>query len=61
MTNTITFEWPCDKRRAHGPHYRKKGGDQPKRDIPIYLARGDDRVCPGVKAHPRTMIGGKLA
>lgn len=30
------FEWPCDRREAHGPH----------------------DGCPGVKAHPNTMIGG---
>lgn len=38
------FDWPCDKREAHGPH-------------PIEPAnvRGN---CPGVKAHPATQIGG---
>lgn len=54
------FVWPCDKRKAHGPHYREPGGDQPPGDLAIYLSRKDPRACPGVKAHPKTMIGGRL-
>ena len=52
------FEWPCDKRTAHGPH-----------EVRNTIALTDDQLvdaidlgvthpaCPGVKAHPSTMIG----
>lgn len=37
------FVWPCDKRIAHGPHkIETKSGWY---------------TCPGVRAHPNTMIG----
>jgi hypothetical protein len=53
------FDWPCSKRRAHGPHLKEchnhVGG------VSNYV-RGKQCpncvVCPGVKAHPATMIGG---
>ena len=57
MRIQIVRHWPCDRRDAHGPHYRQPGGDQPESDLKTYLARQDPRVCPGVKAHPNTMIG----
>lgn len=38
------FEWPCDRRDAHGPHNTKN---------PPSAAH----ICLGVKAHPATMIG----
>ena len=43
------FEWPCYKRHAHGPHEVEAETD-------------DDWNwdCPGVKAHPATMIGGNF-
>lgn len=40
-----TFEWPCGKRKAHGPHIIEE-------DTPY------EKKCPGVKAHPATQIGG---
>lgn len=54
------FPWPCEKRRSHGPHKRERinlWGPAPA----VYAA-GDGMVtqvedCPGVKAHPATMIG----
>lgn len=59
----IGFEWPCHKRRSHGPHKRTKVGDI-HRDggwYPVYDngqgVKTEDGDCPGVKAHPATMIG----
>lgn len=57
------MKWPCERRDAHGPHKRTwvgvKGGisGNPK----VYLM-GDgsvttEQLCPGVRAHPNTMIG----
>lgn len=47
------FEWPCDKRIAHGPHDRTP--------LDGYYVGGNgittEKRCPGVKAHPDTMIG----
>lgn len=45
------FEWPCDKRRAHGPH------EVVERTGPQDWELSE---CPGVLAHPATMIGGRL-
>lgn len=53
------FQWPCEKRTAHEAH-------------PIYgemvLQTGDGKEhpivvgqCPGVKAHPNTMIGRQVS
>lgn len=36
------FDWPCDRRVAHRSHYIQE----------------EQRLCEGVKAHPKTMIGG---
>ena len=50
------FPWPCGRRYAHGPHPvptldpGAEGWD---------MARVYERRCPGVKAHPLTMIGGR--
>ncbi len=43
------FEWPCNKHYAHGPH-TVQPPKAPDRFVPT-------RDCPGVKAHPNTMIG----
>lgn len=44
------FQWPCSKREAHGPHQIER------RD---WAVEGDlwKVSCPGVRAHPDTMIG----
>lgn len=42
---TEDYVWPCDLRRAHGPH-------------PTWLTDpGTFKWCPGVLAHPDTQIG----
>lgn len=41
------FEWPCHKRTAHGPH-----------EVWATDFDATDYKCPGVPAHPDTMIGG---
>lgn len=58
------FRWPCDIRRAHGPHQRKPVGTvRLLAQFPMYVGPGGKLTanpdCPGVKAHPATMIGGK--
>jgi hypothetical protein len=47
------FQWPCDRREAHGDH-----------DVDEGQGDGEEQVyeptvfhCEGVKAHPNTMIG----
>ena len=40
------FKWPCNRRIAHGPHIIEEGTKY-------------EKSCPGVLAHPATMIGGK--
>ena len=47
------YNWPCDLRIAHGPH------DIRNERLSDVLAPGDlpFRKCPGVQAHPNTMIG----
>ena len=47
------FTWPCDKRKAHGPH-KHDCGECRSLDCEGCVD------CPGVKAHPHTMIGGKM-
>jgi hypothetical protein len=43
------FDWPCDRREAHHPHeVIDQTGPQD----------WDRWECPGVGAHPLTMIGG---
>jgi hypothetical protein len=51
------FEWPCDRRDAHGEHevgvrQRVAEGMSAAHTERITL------ICPGVLAHPATMIGG---
>lgn len=55
------FEWPCAKRKAHGPHpdpdaLHNFDCDADQDDVDC----GCGIECPGVKAHPATMIGGRL-
>ena len=53
------FDWPCDKREAHGPHTRlvPYGTKMPEGTLDVLL--GFNEVdCPGVRAHPLTQIGG---
>lgn len=54
----MMFEWPCDKRRAHGPHDPVPCAIHSPN--PALRCR-DCFMCPGVKAHPATMIGGSDA
>jgi hypothetical protein len=51
-TKVTEFKWPCDLRIAHGPH---------KVEISLLTGPGafEEYDCPGVKAHPDTMIGKK--
>lgn len=49
------FEWPCEKRTAHGPHL-VECGEESTCGLDIFDC-DDDHNCPGVKAHPDTMIG----
>lgn len=42
------YDWPCWKTGAHGPHEIIDG---------LCEVAGEPRICPGVKAHPNTMIG----
>lgn len=48
------FGWPCDLRTAHGPHVlvTEEIHDASGR---LLATRAED--CPGVGAHPDTMIG----
>lgn len=60
----MSFKWPCDRREAHGPHERRcTGFDDGKPGKPKVYPTGDgmtyEKDCPGVSAHPATMIGGK--
>lgn len=43
------FQWPCDRRDAHGQHYPEIGDVGGLPGI---------THCSGVPAHPATMIGG---
>lgn len=45
------FDWPCDRRDAHGPHTVREQMLTGPNEF-------EERECPGVKAHPTTMIGG---
>lgn len=45
----MDFQWPCDLRIAHGPH--------PIRYYSLSTRKVKERECPGVRAHPNTMIG----
>ena len=42
------FNWPCPRREAHGPHRPKRTNE---------LGHTYQFDCPGVRAHPNTMIG----
>jgi hypothetical protein len=58
------FEWPCDRRDAHGPHtitWTESGHgcdgteESCMENCPVPIQQGQD--CPGVRAHPDTQIG----
>jgi hypothetical protein len=49
----LDFDWPCDLRVAHGPHEVEIEGIM----LPTVPPKPMMRECPGVKAHPNTMIG----
>lgn len=51
------FNWPCNKREAHGPHRAKV--ENPSVMLPTNPPKKSYQFidCPGVKAHPKTMIG----
>lgn len=49
MNSEEEFEWPCDREYAHGPHSLREPRTLSTQDIGL--------DCPGVKAHPNTMIG----
>jgi hypothetical protein len=58
------FQWPCDKRIAHGPHIIELDHSTPQRVTDFVVVtedgkgfKGPYRSCPGVRAHPDTMIG----
>lgn len=59
------FKWPCYRRDAHGSHVVTYA-DIVRHDDSIEAMRLADMMsdvdatftCPGVKAHPATMIGG---
>lgn len=59
------FEWPCDRHEAHGPHRIEWTASEHGCDgteevcsqtcpVPVQMVE----ECPGVDAHPLTMIGG---
>jgi len=53
---TDAFRWPCARRDAHKPHdvpACEASDPQPGTVSPFTLV-----PCPGVNAHPFTMIGG---
>ena len=57
------FEWPCDPRIAHGPHSLRNlkmdvAPPPPGSSVPVLRGVLGEVDCPGVKAHPATMIGG---
>lgn len=51
------FKWPCNKRTAHGPHQAPCTFDICPDQV--LDCEDDTHPCPGVKAHPATMIGGR--
>ena len=51
------FDWPCDKRKAHGPHTLPEGEECDE----IGMCADEHDHCPGVLTHPSTMIGGNYA
>jgi hypothetical protein len=66
---TDQFEWPCDRRDAHGPHRIEWTDTEAEHGcggveeeciricpVPVPIQRVFE--CPGVLAHPATMIGG---
>ncbi len=48
------FKWPCDRRVAHGPHAVPCSQHGTRYTLCDFDC---DIECPGVKAHPNTMIG----
>lgn len=50
----LGFDWPCDRHEAHGPHpvYCPEHGPEGL----AWVCDGTQE-CPGVNAHPLTMIG----
>lgn len=63
---TQTFQWPCEKRRAHGPHPLDpvECSDAFNCEEPSMLVGYKimhlPQPCPGVGAHPATMAGGSI-
>lgn len=52
------FDWPCDRRDAHGRHNVGNNEAITEEQRSALIWSGDWPHCPGVKAHPTTMIGG---
>lgn len=48
------FDWPCDKRIAHGPHQIDDFDFLEMAPLTDGLSQSQ---CPGVLAHPAVMIG----
>lgn len=58
------FDWPCDRRVAHRPHHEEwtvsaHGCDGTEEACAVTCPVPEQAVldCPGVLAHPATMIG----
>ena len=54
----VDFEWPCDRRDAHGRHPTgcKVLSNSP--GMHDHFGSCETGECPGVPAHPATMAGG---
>lgn len=51
------FDWPCDRREAHGPHPVDCQILSYGPGIHDHSGSCEPADCPGVLAHPATMIG----
>lgn len=49
--------WPCDRRDAHGPHPAPVLHGCPPEGAAAVWPTEPPGECPGVRAHPGTMIG----
>lgn len=50
--------WPCERRVAHKDHDLTVTDNVPEADMPARQKALEERLwCPGVQAHPATMIG----